>query len=606
MLVNSQLVKDHFGQYYKIHINKDKPALATIKAEQFHSHIQATQFIYNLVVPTDFWLKIYASTTLNAKPVYNNSQLVSAVAKLFSKGQIKAFKIDIPSPSEDAPEKRTVKDKNNNKHTFAPAASLLISNPREVKKFTNKVEAEKYIKELSPSTEQLKNVCKELDLPQTGSESKLLTSVTSSLASGAIVVVVDRYSAPPSSDSTPDAGEKHSDKDASKGPEPIAGSGLNQSEECNCTINSLNVKCSHGRSQNKKGILQVVPTPDKTRIEEYELMGVKVTLKEEFAGKDEIDCSVNLQNNKSSSCFYITDETNELVNKESSKILLKGENKEKLDKWPIDASAMTTSIQGHGCDKAGKTVQIECFPSQYYTLQGDLSIFKVWADKVNEGWEHWGKSFFSMSPVELAPKITAPTGSFSANWGWKEDKDWRAYYNISSDFGLNPILGIEIKIILSMGTLALTAAGIPPNLAKLAAEHLLDIQLSAAANCKASLLGKPAGKFYSDGSKDITGEAKFSTEGGVALELLARAGSDYVVSVAMSVSGESKVTGEDVLSLDKTGLYLQTNILLTPFVGTAKVTIRYFKVRSKTKVKKWEPWKQVEIYKSENKKLLPK
>jgi hypothetical protein len=341
-------------------------------------------------------------------------------------------------------------------------------------------------------------------------------------------------------------------------------------------------------------------------MEEYELMGIKVTVKEEYAGKDKIDCSVNLLNNKSSSCFYITDESGELVNEKSRQITLKGNDAKKLDKWPIDASPEITTIQGHGCDKAGKTVNIECFPSQYYTVQGDLSIFKFWSDKVNEGWEQWGKSIFSMSPVELAPKITPPSGSFSANWGWKENKDWRAYYNVSSDFGLNPILGIEIKIILSMGTLALTAAGIPPNISKLAAEHILDIQLSAAANCKASLTGKPAGKFFADGTKELTGEGKFSTEGGVALELLARAGSDYIVSVALSVSGESKVTGEDIMSLDKTGLFLQTNIMLSPFIGTAKITVKYFKIRSKTKAKKWEPWKKFELYKSENRKLLPR
>jgi len=319
-----------------------------------------------------------------------------------------------------------------------------------------------------------------------------------------------------------------------------------------------------------------------------------------------VDCSVSLQNNKSESCFYITDKSGQLVNKNSSKLTIKGNEGKKLDKWPIDASPNIISIQGHGCDKAGKTLKIESFPSQYYTIQGDLSIFKIWSDKVNEGWEAWGHNIFSMSPVQLAPKITPPTGSFSANWGWKENNDWRAYYNISSDFGLNPILGLEIKIILSMGTLALTAAGIPPNIAKLAADHLLDIQLSAAANCKASFIGKPAGKFFADGTKDITGEGKFSTEGGVALELLARAGSDYVISVSLSISGEAKVTGDDVVTLDKSGLYLQTNIMLTPFIGTAKATVRYFKIRSKTKSKKWEPWKQIELYKSENKKLLPR
>jgi len=605
MLINSQLVKDHFGQYYKIQTSKDKPAPGALQAEVFSSNAQAAQFINNLKAPVSFWSKIYNSEMLILKSVSDEKKLKADVAELFSRGKIKAFKIDMPKPSEHPPEKRSLKDSHKNTHTFTPVSSLLITKPKEIKKFSNTAEAEKYLSEISADKDQLKNIAQELDLHHGGSDSDVLSSVTESLATGLVVIVVDRYSAPPST-KTDNDGAVRGDQDASKTSSAAAATAATGDDICNCTINTLTAKCKHGRTQNGKGVIQVVPSPDKTRSEEYELMGVKVTLKEEYAGSDEIECNVSLQNNKSNACFYITDETNELVNKETSTIIVKGENKENLDKWPIDTSPEKTSIQGHGCDKAGKTVYIESYPSQYYTIQGDLSIFKVWADSVNEGWETWGKSIFSLSPVELAPKITAPTGSFSANWGWKENSDWRAYYNISSDFGLNPILGVEIKVILSMGTLALTAAGIPPNVAKLAAEHLLDIQLSAAANCKASLTGKPAGKFYTDGSKDITGEAKFSSEGGVVLELLARAGSDYVVSVSLSVSGEAKVTGDDVLSLDKSGLFLQTNIMLAPFIGTAKVTVKYFKIRSKTKAKKWEPWKQIEIYKSENKKILPR
>ncbi|MCW8935131.1 MAG: hypothetical protein OQK98_10440 [Gammaproteobacteria bacterium] len=605
MLINSQLVKDHFGQYYKIQTSKDKPAPLSLESEVFRSKTQAAQFINNLTAPISFWSRIVNSETLILKSISNEKQLKEEVAELFNRGKIKAFKIDISSSSDHPPEKRTVTDSNKNNHTFTPVSSLLISNPKEIKKFSNKTEAEKYLNELSADKDQLKNIAQELNLGAGGSDSEVLSSITTSLESGLVVIVVDRYSAPPSTKSDSD-GTVRGDQDASKASSAAVITSATEEDICNCTIKTLTAKCKHGRTQNEKGILQVVPTPVKTRSEEYELMGVKVTLKEEYAGDDEIECSVDLQNNKSDACFYITDETNELVNKQSSKIIVKGENKKKLEKWPIDASPEKTSIQGHGCDKAGKTIYIESYPSQYYTIQGDLSIFKVWTDSVNEGWETWGKSIFSLSPVELAPKITPPTGSFSANWGWKENNDWKAYYNVSSDFGLNPILGVEIKVILSMGTLALTAAGIPPNVAKLAAEHLLDIQLSAAANCKASLTGKPAGKFYTDGSKEITGEAKFSTEGGVVLELLARAGSDYVVSVSLSVSGEAKVTGEDVLALDKTGLFLQTNIMLSPFIGTAKVTVKYFKIRSKTRSKKWEPWKQIEIYKSDNKKILPR
>jgi len=239
MLINSQLLKDHFGQYYKIQTSKDKPAPLPLEAEVFRSNAQATQFINNLKAPISFWSKIVNSETLLLKSISNEKLLKEQVAELFSRGKIKAFKIDIPSLSQHAPEKRTVKDSNKNTHTFVPASSLLITNPREVKKFTNTAEANKYLKELSPKKEELQNLAKELDLPVTVADNELLALVAEGLAAGTIVVVVDRYSAPPSSGAEAD-GAVHSDKDASKGPETPQ-----------CTFDVMTVECSHfgkGRS----------------------------------------------------------------------------------------------------------------------------------------------------------------------------------------------------------------------------------------------------------------------------------------------------------------------------------------------------------------------
>jgi len=236
MLINSQLVKDHFGQYYKIQTSKDKPAPLSLEAEIFRSNAQAAQFINNLVAPVSFWSKIVNSESLIFKSISNEKQLKEAVAELFSRGKIKAFRVDIPSLSQHAPEKRTVKDSNKNTHTFVPASSLLITNPSEVKKFTDTTEATKYLKELSPNRVELQNLTKELDLPVTSADdefAELLDLVAKGLAGGSIVVVVDRFSAPPSSGADA-GGAVHGDKDASKGPEKPA-----------CTFDQMLIQCSH-------------------------------------------------------------------------------------------------------------------------------------------------------------------------------------------------------------------------------------------------------------------------------------------------------------------------------------------------------------------------
>jgi len=235
MLINSQLVKDHFGQYYKIQTRKDKAAPDALEAEIFRSNSQAQRFINDLLAPQHFWSKIYYSEALIVKAALSEASLRNEIAELLQKGKIKAFKIDIPTLSEHPPEKRSVKDSNRNVHTFAPTTSLLISNPKEVKNFTTKAEAEKYLKEISPNRIELQNIVKELELPVSSADdefSELIDLITTGLADGTIVVLVDRYSAPPSSSDLLD--EVQGDKDASKGPEVPP-----------CTFDVMTIHCSH-------------------------------------------------------------------------------------------------------------------------------------------------------------------------------------------------------------------------------------------------------------------------------------------------------------------------------------------------------------------------
>ncbi len=379
-----------------------------------------------------------------------------------------------------------------------------------------------------------------------------------------------------------------------------------EEEECVCYATALSISCGHGRKPNASNVLQIVASPDKTRSEEYEMMGVKITLKEEYAGKDKVKATLALVDDQTASCFEITDIDGAFQEGKQATLAIESPYLDSRSKWPKDASPQTLIIKGRGCDQSELSATIESFPSQYYTVQADVSVFSDWVKKINDGWEKWGKRIFDASPVSLNPKLTGPAGSFGASWGWKEASDWRAYFDVAGNFGVNPILGVEIKLTISFVKLGLTAAGIPPNLSSLAAEHLADLQLSVGAGCKGSLTGSPHGKFYSDGSKEVTGEAKFVIEGNVMMEVLGRIGSDYVISAELSASGETKVSGQDQLELDQTGFYAQTTITMDPFVGTARVKIRYFKVRTKTKEKKWTPWKQIELYKSDKVKLLPR
>jgi len=255
MLINSQLVKDHFGQFYKIQTSKDKTVSTALQAELFRSNAQAKTFINNLTAPVSFWSKIYHSESLFVEAILNDNHLKSEIAELLHKGRVKAYKIDIPTPSNHPPEKRTVQDSSKNNHTFTPASTLLISSPKEVKSFANKADAEKYLSEISADDKQLKTIASELNLPADDLGAGNISDVISTaLASGELVVVVDRYSAPPKAEETAQdsannsVGNRKVELSSGAGVAAASTQAVANDDKPDCIYKKFTLTCRHGRS----------------------------------------------------------------------------------------------------------------------------------------------------------------------------------------------------------------------------------------------------------------------------------------------------------------------------------------------------------------------
>lgn len=232
-----QLVKDRFGQHYKIHTSKEAPVQVRVKPEQFHSDLQASRFIENLIVPVGFWKNLCYTTSLVEKPARNDAEITARIAALFSSGKIKAYKIDIHSHTDHPPSKRTITDGKKNRHIFIPATALLVSKSSDVITFKDKTEAHKYLAALSPDKATLQTMAQELKLPRPSKKddhNELMEIVASGMASGDIVVFLDNHTTPPAASSSSDGSTQHSDKNASHGPETP-----------NCTIDKMIVQCSH-------------------------------------------------------------------------------------------------------------------------------------------------------------------------------------------------------------------------------------------------------------------------------------------------------------------------------------------------------------------------
>jgi hypothetical protein len=348
-----------------------------------------------------------------------------------------------------------------------------------------------------------------------------------------------------------------------------------------CTIDSLKVEeVDNGRKPGSESILQVVPGADTTKSFEVEWHGFQVTLAKEYEGKASIKADLKLDGPRDDDCYRmsITEVTSgwEALKIETFDISGLPEEEHKL--WTVDAAPRKVYVKGRGCDSATENVTVEVYPDQQYSAEISLDAFGDWVDAVNDAWKNFGLEILNLSPVEISPEIKGPKGYLKGAWGWQENEDWRAYFQFEAEAGLDPIFGVGISVSLSIMKLAATAAGIPPPISSLMAQHIADILLSAGVEGTASLSGKPRGRRFAQKK-----------------------------SVSVQGSVETQLIGESKTELDRKGLFITPLIKIKPFTAKIKVRLRAFVVISKSKEKKWTPWKEeYELWKGKKRKLFPK
>lgn len=600
------LFKSTFGKRYRVFLPKNGTIPGKIKSEQFSDTIASRRFL--LTLNTNENALRHLNYQVNGRSPYlaEQSNPIEQISHALVRGKIKF--VEVPDIGNPNAQMAIIPLGHDSAVRITPAAELLTSPAKGITHFAQLREACEYIESLNPDDGQLGAIAERLNIPVSASQSRphTIEAIGKAVTDGEAVVLVEKQPGvkPPAGAEPELAQSEPGNRSVGLGPEispePVE-------EVCGvCVAKSFVVQCGHKRAPGPDNKIQVVPSPDSTASREIALMGVKVEVKREFGGKEVISGALSLKNNKFSSCFETTNTRGAWVTGANAKVQVEGNTEDEPELWPINAAPTLSVIKGKGCSGAPKSVTIETFPNQYHSVEGQLDIFQDWAKKVNEGWETWGKKFFDLSPVSLTPKVTGPTGSFAAAWGWKENSDWRAYYDINASFGLNPILGVEIEIAVSLVKVGLAAAGIPPSLSDLGTKHLADINVFGSAGCKGMLTGSPHAKYFADGSSEYDGQAKFTIEGAVKIGLRGRIGSDYVVSAALILYGETKVTGEDVLELNRDGAFAQTTINIDPLTAVAQVEVKYLLIFTDKKEKKWTPWEQIELYKSDKKKIFPR
>jgi type VI secretion system secreted protein VgrG len=383
-----------------------------------------------------------------------------------------------------------------------------------------------------------------------------------------------------------------------------------------CGIKELEVSCGHGRKPGASNVLQVVADGSEKDTYKFDdekslFSAIRVAGEKSYGGQETISVEVvsgdgKQGGEKSIAASFSTGSPPDSKWKKIGKETFSVDPPVSTSRFPLNAKPECLYVHGKGCDEITHSVTIEQFPNQNYKIQVDLKFFTDWVNAVNKAWEDWGEKVMAMSPVALKPKIIEPAGSLSAAWGWEEEKgDWRAYFGLQAEAGLDPVIGIGIEIEVSALKLAGAAFGIPPAVADLGSDHIADILLAGGAEAKGSLKGRGKGKFYATGEEKLEGRIALEGSGKVYVKLTARVGSKYLYQASMEGSAHVELKPKGELTFKREGMFFSSTGELDPCVFGYKIETRSFYFFNKSKEEEWKIWDTMEVWKTEPKKLLP-
>lgn len=383
------------------------------------------------------------------------------------------------------------------------------------------------------------------------------------------------------------------------------------SQPCPCTIKNFVVACEHGRKSDSVQVLQVVATPTESRSDEYvfgpDSAQVVVETGVDYGGDDKVKAKLTAGGGCRRKIRFSGGEFS------SGKWKGGSSRSETLKTEPfclqqLDDSSLSlvrvspVSYTVEASTSSGReSITVEQYPSDKLSYGVKVDGLGYLAKKFNDAWETWGETAFGWSPVTIKPKINAPVGSLKAEQCWKEDdKNWTALHEFAVEAGLDPLLGIEVEVDLSLAVCAGAAVGVPPPVSKFVGKHLADILVGVGLGVNCKMLGSVTKVTRttlvtgasSAGGATYKGQVTLSFEGHFLIHLTARVGSDYIVSVSARGQGKVTIANDNELKIEAAKLSFQPSVKLKPIVLSVTVKARAFVVFSKSKKKAWKLWKK--------------
>ena len=303
-MYHKQILKDRYGQHFKIISDRDPAAPKALQAENFWNAVYTKQFIQNMDVPHAYWRNALL-TFGNSSHALTDSEVENVLSDLLIQGRLKAYPVSIPDFVEHPPENRVVK-KQDALYRFASASTLFLSNPAEVKQFKSADDSEAFLNGLNPDTEQLKTIANDLEitLPATASVNPAVIkpAIAKAMAAGQVVIIVDKVAAAPASEQQTEAKNDVGNREAGLGAAADDDEKEKQEEQPPCKFTKYSIKCSHGRSitidpakqkEGKVSKLEVVSASTKATKDKQEKITIELDLDTPCSSHEKEQVSVN-------------------------------------------------------------------------------------------------------------------------------------------------------------------------------------------------------------------------------------------------------------------------------------------------------------------------
>jgi len=380
----------------------------------------------------------------------------------------------------------------------------------------------------------------------------------------------------------------------------------------------LKVNCDHGRKAGSSNRLQIVADPTESfsisegvdHLEELppsstdpkqkqKVSGFGMSLTGQKGGSDTISCILVPEPNKIPPSKYeislspLASSPEWYLDSERSYPLPAPDNTET---WPMSTPPHRLYAKGKADDKSAGQITIEHYPSQWHDVTLDLNFFNSWINTINESLEKMMVPFNATSPVDITPEIIGPTGSLSAAWGWKEENnDWRAYYCVELNVSLDPIIGFGIKVELSLAQVM-----VPGPVGEFLGKHVADAFVGGNLSAKVFARGGPQYKFFTDGKRQLNGKLTIGGEGGLDVELGAKAGSEYILQFEAKGSGYTSIIAAGDLTVNKKGVFLGASVDLGAVTLSVSIKMTAFYFFPKKCQKSWDVFQGWKIYPSKD------